>query len=92
MKKQVIIDLPDDFEKGCCDECPFYVEGSNWDTWDDSFEHYCCFNYIPKECGLEIINIIGVDKLNKVCYNKYVMMNCILIFYRLTKLIKYAII
>ena len=55
---KAVIQLSDDFEKGCCDECPFsYEEYVEWD--DDGYiesDYYthCVLGYNWQECKLEV--------------------------------------
>lgn len=49
--KRVMIDLPDDFEPGQCDECPFSYE--DWEM-DELGSLYCVFHYRYSDCKLEV--------------------------------------
>lgn len=50
--KRVTIDLPDDFEPGQCDECPFSYE--DWEM-DELGSLYCVFHYRYSDCKLEVM-------------------------------------
>ena len=55
---KAIIQLPDDFEKGCCSECPFSYE--EWiDYYDGEYcetdvRNSCVFGYNWQECEIEV--------------------------------------
>lgn len=52
--KYTAIELPDDFEKGDCHNCPFqYYEANGFDGCDSR----CVFNYRYDECPLQITKI-----------------------------------
>lgn len=48
MKYKYVFEAPDDFEPGCCANCPLSI--IDWDTDQDLF---CVLNYCYEECPLE---------------------------------------
>ena len=61
---KAIINLPEDFKKGNCKDCPFYI-----DAWEDEIGqyglyHYCLFGYDCEKCGLEIRRTKNDNKAN----------------------------
>ena len=48
--KQAIIKLSEDFEKGCCIECPFVY-------YDEDYNEHCVFWWRYSECKLDIEEI-----------------------------------
>ena len=48
--KQTTIKLPEDFEKGCCQDCPFAYP-------DEDYKYHCVFWWRYSECELDIEEI-----------------------------------
>lgn len=51
--KQTTINLPDDFEKGQCDICPFIYEEFN--DINLEFDQFCVFHWRYDKCELEVV-------------------------------------
>lgn len=50
--KQTTINLPDDFEKGQCDICPFMFEEFDINL---GFDMFCVFSWKHDKCELEVV-------------------------------------
>lgn len=48
---KAIVELPDDWERGNCDNCPFNVTDSQWDDYYDGFYSYCVLKQNLNEKG-----------------------------------------
>jgi hypothetical protein len=63
--KYTKIDLPDDFEKGQCVDCPFSFMATTGLSDDEYYDNYCVFFCRFDECPLEIESEIdNVDKFS----------------------------
>lgn len=52
--KQTTINLPDDFEKGQCDICPFMYE-EFYVNVNTGFDRFCVFGWKYDKCELEVV-------------------------------------
>lgn len=61
MKYKYVFEAPDDFEKGCCANCPLSII-----DWDNDQDVFCALHYNYEECPLEKVNdsIKEVEKTN----------------------------
>lgn len=48
---KTIVELPDDWERGDCDYCPFNVVESEWDSYNDEYYSYCILRQNLNENG-----------------------------------------
>ena len=53
MKFKFVFDAPDDFEPGCCSNCPLSII-----DWDNDQDLCCALLYGNEECPLEKVNEI----------------------------------
>ena len=51
MKYKYVFDAPDDFEKGCCANCPLSII-----DWGNDQDLFCALNCSYEECPLEKVN------------------------------------
>lgn len=59
MSLKAIVDLTDDWERGCCAYCPFsYRQFDDPDDYD-----YCALHYNGRKCKLKVIDSEGEFEL-----------------------------